>query len=92
MKLPSWGLFLLAVPTLTGCLAPMTQRQAQTYAQLSLRERCNAGAPCRFVKAQHLKTGWLMDYDAGAAVYGVMVHESGATEITVWDKGATTPR
>ena len=68
----------------------MTQREASSYAQLSLRSYCTAGAPCRFVKAQRLPPGWLLDYESTAAVYGVMVRDNGGTQVTVWDK-ATAP-
>ena len=63
MRLPVFrGLFLFSLITLTGCAAPMTQREAQSYAQRSLRDYCNPGAPCRFIKAQHMAPGWLMDF------------------------------
>ncbi len=89
----SGGLFLLSVLALGGCLAPMSQREAQGFAQLSLRRYCLETQPChpaRFVKAQHLRTGWLLDFESDAAKYGVMVHENGATQVSVWDKQAAT--
>lgn len=85
------GLCLLSVFVLAGCLAPMNQREAQSYAQLSLRRYCTETLPChpaRFVKAQHMATGWLLDYESDTVKYGVMVHENGATEVSVWDKSA----
>lgn len=93
MKPPFAGglVLILSLAALGGCLAPMTQRQAQAYAQLSLRRHCAETLPChpaRFVKAQHLPTGWLLDYESDNAKYGVMVHESGVAQVTVWDKQA----
>ena len=88
------GILLLSVFALAGCLAPLTQRQAQGYAQLSLRRYCLETRPCapaRFVKAQHLKTGWLLDYESETAKYGIMVQESGNTRVTVWAKDAAAP-
>jgi hypothetical protein len=64
----------------------MTQGQAQNYAQRSLRDYCSPAAPCHFAKAQHMPPGWLLDYDSSAAVYGVLVHENGETQVTVWKK------
>ena len=87
------GLCLLSVLALAGCLAPMGQREAQSYAQLSLRRYCRETLPChpaRFVHAQHMPTGWLLDYESDTVKYGVMVHENGATQVSVWDKGAAT--
>ncbi len=85
------GLFLLSAVLLTGCVAPLTQREAQSYAQLSLRRYCSRTMPChpaRFVKAQHMPSGWLLDYESDTVKYGVMVHENGGTEVSVWDKSA----
>lgn len=94
MRLPKRGaFFILAVFTLTGCLAPMTQRQAQGYAALSLRRYCVQTTPCapaRFVKAQRLKPGWLLDYESATAKYGVMVQDGGGTQVTVWAKDTGT--
>jgi hypothetical protein len=89
VKLPfCGGLFLFSLFALAGCLAPMTQRQAQGYAQRALRGYCSAGAPCRFVKAQHMQTGWLLDYESGTAKYGVLVQDDGGADVTLWSKEA----
>jgi len=85
------GLVLLSAFVLTGCVAPLTQREAQSYAQLSLRRYCSQTMPChpaRFVHAQHMPTGWLLDYESDTVKYGVMVHENGGTQVSVWDKSA----
>ncbi len=92
MKPPIWGLLLFSLIALSGCASPMKQREAQTYAQLSLRDYCAQSGPClpaRFVKAQHLAGGWLLDYESEKAKYGVMVRESGNTQVSVWAKDAT---
>ena len=85
------GLLLLSAFVLAGCVAPMTEREAQGYARLSLRRYCSQTLPChpaRFVHAQHMPTGWLLDYESDTVKYGVMVHENGGTEVSVWDKSA----
>ena len=92
MTLPKRGLvvILFAGAALTGCMSPMSQREAQSYAALSLRHYCADTMPCssyRFVKAQRLKPGWLLDYRSGTAKYGVLVRDDGNTEVSVWDKG-----
>ena len=86
---PIGGLFILA---LAGCASPITQREAQSYAQLSLRDYCNTGAPCHFVKAQKMPPGWLLDYESDAAKYGVMVRDNGGTQVSVWAKAANVAR
>jgi hypothetical protein len=87
MRRPSSGAaFILAILALAGCTPAMTQREAQGYAQRSLREYCNPGVPCRFVKGQHMAPGWLLDYESDAAKYGVMVRDNGGTDVSVWTK------
>ena len=93
MKRPvTGGLFILSVLALAGCMSAMTQREAQGYAQRSLRDYCNPGAPCHFVKAQHMPPGWLLDYESDAAKYGVMVRDNGGTQVSVWTKAANLSR
>jgi hypothetical protein len=92
MKLPIAGGLLFSILVLAGCAAPMTQREAQGYAQSSLRRYCAPAQPCHFVKAQHMPTGWLLDYDSAGAVYGVMVRDNGGTDVSVWDKSTTPAR
>jgi hypothetical protein len=97
MKRPALGgLFLLSIFALCGCASPMSQREATGYAQLSLRRYCIESGPCgpsRFVKAQRLPTGWLLDYESATAVYGVMVHQNGTSQVSVWAKdAAAAPR
>ena len=90
MRLPAFGGLLLCIAA-AGCAAPMNQREAQGYAQRSLRTYCNPGAPCHFVKAQHMQTGWLLDYESGKALYGVMVQPNGGATVSVWAKDAAPP-
>ncbi len=91
MKHPSRGLGLLLVvaAALGGCAGPMTARQAQMHAQAGLTRYCRDVQPCGAVRvtgAQHLKTGWLVDFDAPAAKYGVFVHDDWQTDVSVWNK------
>ena len=92
MKLPACGgLLFLSLVALAGCVSPMSQREAQTYAQLSLRRYCAETQPCapaHFVKAQHLAGGWLLDFESERAKYGVMVRANGGTQVSVWAKDA----
>jgi len=92
MTRPATGGLLFLVFILAGCLAPMTQREAQGFAQKSLREYCSGAAPCHFVKAQKMAPGWLLDYESDAAKYGVMVRKNGGTQVSVWAKSANVTR
>jgi hypothetical protein len=83
------GLAGFALLALGGCLAPMSQREAQGYGALSMRNYCAETLPCRsyrLVKAQHLGDGWMLDYESDRAKYGVMVHKNGVSEVSVWNK------
>ena len=93
MRLPACGgLCIIILAAVAGCAAPLTQRQAQGYSQASLRRYCNPAAPCHFVKAQHMPTGWLLDYESATALYGVKVEENGGTTVSVWAKDVSSPR
>ena len=87
--LPLPGALLLSCAALTACAGPMTQREAQGYAATSLRRYCTQTAPCgptRIVQAQRLGTGWLVDFESATFKYGVMVHDTGASQVSVWKK------
>jgi hypothetical protein len=74
---------------LAGCAAPLSQREAQSYAATSLRRYCADTAPCapyRVTQAQRLGDGWLVDFDSATTKYGVMVHNSGTAQVTAWKK------
>ncbi len=91
MKLPARGLLLFSLIVLTGCASPMSQREAQGYGALSLRDYCAGTAPClayRLVRAQKLGDGWMLDYESGTTRYGVMVHRNGVAQVTAWAKDA----
>ena len=66
----------------------MGQREAQSRAAQGLREFCRA-QPCgatKLVSTQKLKDRWLLDYDAPASKYAVIVDAGGNTQVNVWDK------
>ena len=76
---------------LTACAGPMTQREAQVTALLSLRDYCAQTVPCapyRVGRTQRLGDGWLVDFESADATYGVMVHRNGSTEVTNWQKNS----
>jgi hypothetical protein len=72
---------------LAACAGPMQLREAQARAQDRLAEYC-AGrcGGLRLTHSQKIKDRWLIDFDAPAQKYTVMVDDGGNTELTVWDK------
>ena len=79
---------------LLGCAAPMGQREAVQRANRRLASFCR-DAPCgapKLVKAQKLKTRWLVDFETQGGLYTVMVDNGGNTEVSVWDKNVTPAR
>ena len=68
----------------------MGLREAQTRAGRSLRSFC-VDTPCgatRYLRAQKIKSRWLVDYETAAGLYTVSVDQTGATNVTVWDKNS----
>lgn len=73
---------------LAGCVGPMRQREAESRASQSLHRFCqnkSCGTP-RLVKAQKLKSRWLVDFETSGGLYTVAVDQGGNTDVTVWDK------
>jgi hypothetical protein len=69
----------------------MGQREAVSRANRSLRDFCLKAAcgSIKLVKAQRLKSNWLVDYETGGGLYAVMVDNGGNTQVSVWDKNPT---
>ena len=87
------GLFLLIVllapASLSGCAAPMSQREAVQLASVSIRKYCGPRAECaslRLGRVQKINDRWLVQFETSADAYGVAVNADGNTDITVWDK------
>src|ERR1700722_19655244 len=78
---------------LAGCAHVLNQRLALTYATARLNRFCTESGPCeprKLIGAQRLKQGWLIDFDAASARYGVLVHDNRVTEVSVWKKSVPT--
>ncbi len=73
---------------LAGCIAPVSQREAQSLASDSLKRFCR-DQPCgatHLVAAQKIKQRWLVDFDAPGGKYTVIVEANGNAQVNVWDK------
>jgi hypothetical protein len=81
------GIFLaLAV---SACAGPMAQREAEHDASAEMSRYCRMGGcgKLRLVHVQKIKDRWLVDFDAPARKYTVLVKDDGNTELSIWDKG-----
>ena len=85
------GAALLSLTVLCGCVGPMGQREAQTRATRSLRSFCQDAAcgSWKLVKTQKVKSRWLVDFESPSRLYTVAVDQTGATNVSVWDKNPT---
>jgi hypothetical protein len=81
-----WGLLFIAA-ALGGCFAPMTTREAQQIAGDHLARYCHG--QCGAVKlagTQRIRNRWLVDFDAPAHKFTVIVENDGNAKVTTWDK------
>jgi len=75
---------------LSGCAAPMNQREAEVWALRGLGHFCREH-PCaqvRLMGAERVGTRWLVDYESAASRYTVAVDDGGNAEVSIWDKNA----
>jgi len=86
------AVLILSILVLAGCAGPLRQREAESRANLSLRNFCQnkACGTARLVRSQKLKDRWLVDFDTATGLYTVAVDKDGGTNVSVWDK--TVPR
>ena len=82
------AVLILSILVLAGCAGPLRQREAESRANLSLRNFCQnkACGTARLVRSQKLKDRWLVDFEAPTGLYTVAVDQGGNTDISVWDK------
>ena len=81
------ALFLAVIALLSGCVAPMTAREAQTVARERLVKYCNARCgTVALAHTQKIKNRWLVDFDAPRQKFTVIVEDDGNSKVTVWDK------
>jgi hypothetical protein len=87
-------MLLVCGVALTGCASPMGQREAEVRANRSLTSFCREKAcgPAKLIRAQKLKTRWLVDFETPAGLYTVMVDQGGNTQVSVWDKNPAPTR
>ena len=87
MKLsPRGGAAVIAV-LLSGCIAPMTTREAQDIAHERVVEYCSSRCgTLTLAHTQKIKSRWLVDYEAPRQKFTVIVEDDGNSKLTVWNK------
>jgi hypothetical protein len=86
MKLPNWGAFILA-GCLSGCFAPVAQREAQQIAIKETTRYCHAACgPLQLGRTQKIKGRWLVDLDGPRQKFTVTVETDGNYKVDAWDK------
>ena len=72
---------------LSGCITPMTTREAQDIAHERLVKYCNGRCGAlALARTQKINTRWLVDYEAPRQKFTVIVEEDGNSRVTVWNK------
>jgi hypothetical protein len=88
VKSPFTGaLSLAAIVLLSGCVAPMTTREAQTIARQRVVKYCNGRCGAVAMgRTQKIKNRWLVDFEAPRQKFTIIVEDDGNSRVTVWDK------
>jgi hypothetical protein len=84
MRLPA---ALLAALLLSGCIGPVTTREAQEIASTRLKKYCQGrcGAVA-LAHTQKIKNRWLVDFDGPRQKFTVIVEDDGNSRVTTWNK------
>jgi hypothetical protein len=90
---PLRGLYILVIGmALSGCIAPITAREARDIAHTRLDKYC--GGRCgqlSWSNTQKIKKRWLVDFEGQHQKFTVIVENDGNSRVTAWDKSATAP-
>jgi len=78
---------LSAALLLTGCISPMTTREAQQIASGRINKYCagHCGAVA-LAHTQKIKKRWLVDFEGPRQKFTVIVEDDGNSKITTWNK------
>jgi hypothetical protein len=72
---------------LSGCVAPMTTREAQQIASARLTKYCHGRCgTVTIAGTQKIKDRWLVDFEAPREKFTVIVENDGNSKVTVWSK------
>jgi hypothetical protein len=80
------GAAVIAV-LLSGCISPMTTREAQDIAHERIVKYCSGRCGAlTLAQTQKIKSRWLVDYEAPRQKFTVIVEDDGNSRLTVWNK------
>ncbi len=92
MMLPSLGaarggiIIALALGA-SGCVSPMTTREAQQVANVRLTKYCNGRCGAvTMARTQKIKDRWLVDFEDPRHKFTVTVENDGNAKVTTWNK------
>ena len=93
MTTPFRGLsILILAAVLSGCIAPMSAREARDIAHTRLDKYCRGRCgQLAWSNTQKLQKRWLVDFEGQKQKFTVIVEDDGNSRVTVWDKGVATP-
>jgi hypothetical protein len=78
---------LLAALFLSGCMAPVTTREAQEIASTRLKKYCSGRCGAvTLAHTQKIKNRWLVDFDGPRQKFTVIVEDDGNSKVTTWNK------
>ena len=81
------GLVTISLALLSGCIAPMTTREAQDIAHTRLTKYCNGRCGALALgRTQKIKSRWLVDFEAPRQKFTVIVEDNGNARVTAWQK------
>jgi hypothetical protein len=90
---PFRGLCILVIGmALSGCLAPMTAREARDIAHSRLDKYCQGRCgTLAWNNTQKIRKRWLVDFEDQRQKFTVIVEGDGNSRVTVWQKGVPAP-
>ena len=84
---PRGILTAIAAVSLSGCIAPMSTREAQDIAHERLVKYCQGRCGALTLSGtQKIKSRWLVDFDAPRQKFTVIVEDDGNSKVTIWNK------
>ena len=88
MTAPVRGLCILAIGmAASGCIAPMSAREARNIAHTRLDKYCQGRCgTLAWNNTQKIAKRWLVDFDGQRQKFTVIVEDDGNSRVTVWDK------
>ena len=93
MTVPVRGLCILVIGmAASGCIAPMTAREARDIAHTRLDKYCQGRCGnLAWNNTQKINKRWLVDFDGQREKFTVIVEDDGNSRVTVWEKGVAAP-